>query len=1235
MVAFDNSARKVPLQHMLKLVQTAAGNPPNPPKLDKNQIQLYSYFVPGLLADVYSIKAEQRITAQNGDWGEEHYHVYNRLRDPNNTPDRTKFQASPNIEPQEFEVIAPQFNIDTKLINSYYPPDGHQDECRILPHICLSDPHLPWERRADVLDEQLQDQDKIMGADGKPVVDSKGPMRNAIPWVALMVFDHEDLPPLTEADAGSLGPTPNSPPVWLTAESLQKQAANGAFQMTVGNYLDIPQANRVNFEKGTQKERDAGEDPLLELKYPSDTSQPPPPMSQERMTAIFPKKKMFKKLFPDIAGLRYAAHVRNINTTGFPDAGIDQLGLYSIVISSRTGAYLQTKPVTQICHLVSVEHFKTTLQNLQGDDEGRIGLISLFSWTYTALPPNPVNFVDSITNVLKGRQMLRAPWETRKSLKKQAQAVTDDSNKVEALNALVQRFEAGYTLARWRAETGEETVAFNRGPLVPKKSPYTASSDPNAIAMGVAPVRDWPFSSNTSKEYQILDSSTGILDLSYSSAWQLGKTLAISDTSFSSALSRLRSWIQKWSQSKTRSEVNAVPSRKALISNMPSNFTAAVDLSAGEVADPRRIPPPVSRELAPGLDHPDIAPIFDQNIRLAVQQAGSAGDEIYNEFNKTGHNNTDWTVIHQWISEKLYLSDIPAHVLIPDPSFLPEESIRFFHIDDAWLDCLIDGALSVANHLERDDDKIRNEIKQIYNSYLRDPVGATTQQPQIPGYGFILRSQIVKVMPDLKITAVWQPVTNDNRHPVCRYTRPDDHTILCLLDRPPEELKWIELAQPPHQQRFAFGFSLAPSFVTDKNGFSIARPDKQTGQNAWQFEFKLREMYTDGTQPNPDADGVKKWATMDAKHQPLPWEDVMTSWLPDHNARVINFAVMAPAVNDLVRNGTTQGPGNTAKSYEDFVGNSAELAMELNDPSYFFRILPDPGTKNSQGPFPPRNRQLWCPKVLPPADTTIVPVPASPPDSKPIGPSILPPKGQDQPSTLHHIRNDAPDKANNVIFKDTPAVPANPSQPLGTSQPTTCFNVQIYADYKGPPTIHTDDNAFDKNNYLATQNVYLYDLIFSVRKLPTKAKADYRLREIIINLPRDNIAAPAEPLINSGSPTPRARVLSNQRFVPFLNWTKEYLQVRLVPRSAEDHPVIVINDRRTKEVSFRLEEVDIMPIRTKVWVPIHGGPREQLGVCKVMVYERYETPAGVVSAAPAPTNVFLVKRDVTDELKYA
>lgn len=50
----------------------------------------------------------------------------------------------PAVLRQKFQVQAPQFSIDPKLVNTFYPPAGHQDEGRILPHIVFNDPHVPW-----------------------------------------------------------------------------------------------------------------------------------------------------------------------------------------------------------------------------------------------------------------------------------------------------------------------------------------------------------------------------------------------------------------------------------------------------------------------------------------------------------------------------------------------------------------------------------------------------------------------------------------------------------------------------------------------------------------------------------------------------------------------------------------------------------------------------------------------------------------------------------------------------------------------------------------------------------------------------------------------------------------------------------------------------------------------------------------------------------------------------------
>jgi len=54
----------------------------------------------------------------------------------------------------------------------------------------------------------------------------------------------------------------------------------------------------------------------------------------------------------------------------------------------------------------------------------------------------------------------------------------------------------------------------------------------------------------------------------------------------------------------------------------------------------------------------------------------------------------------QDLEDKLFdmrrLRRVPFQYLVPDPSLLPPESVRFFHVDRSWVDRLIDGAVSAA-----------------------------------------------------------------------------------------------------------------------------------------------------------------------------------------------------------------------------------------------------------------------------------------------------------------------------------------------------------------------------------------------------------------------------------------------------------------------------------------------------------------------------------------------------------
>lgn len=121
----------------------------------------------------------------------------------------------------------------------------------------------------------------------------------------------------------------------------------------------------------------------------------------------------------------------------------------------------------------------------------------------------------------------------------------------------------------------------------------------------------------------------------------------------------------------------------------------------------------------------------------------AAGDERPYSYHSVP-TNTDYATIREWVINKLHLANIPAHYPIPDPSYLLQETIRFFHVDDNWTDNMICGVLSLANH-DTDDpakDFCRSALKVRLNEYLATPLKGLEYCQQMPIYGFFLRNQL-------------------------------------------------------------------------------------------------------------------------------------------------------------------------------------------------------------------------------------------------------------------------------------------------------------------------------------------------------------------------------------------------------------------------------------------------------------------------------------------------------------
>lgn len=278
-----------------------------------------------------------------------------------------------------------------------------------------------------------------------------------------------------------------------------------------------------------------------------------------------------------------------------------------------------------------------------------------------------------------------------------------------------------------------------------------------------------------------------------------------------------------------------------------------------------------------------------------------------------------------------------AHHLFPEPSYIkgepvtaaqtapnlpniPPEALRFFYIDHAWLDAFIDGALSCANHIDPQHDVTRLYIKDVYNFYLRSDIHPLEgKTPPIPRYGFVLRSSVVKALPDLKTTvncrkfdevkSVW---VEDERDPVVRLTRMDASTILCLLDCLPEEILAITIAQPPHQQRFKMGSGIAVEELPD-------------GTLNGTTDFVVRRLYT----KNAPSDG--RWPMLDQSVS----QSLDQSGFYNANTRCIDPEAIATNITDFFN---TKYPND----YADDFSNSAMLGLLLNDPSCRYNQLNSP-----------------------------------------------------------------------------------------------------------------------------------------------------------------------------------------------------------------------------------------------------------------------------------------------------
>ncbi|MGA2501505.1 MAG: hypothetical protein ABSH20_27510, partial [Tepidisphaeraceae bacterium] len=315
-------------------------------------------------------------------------------------------------------------------------------------------------------------------------------------------------------------PKPNTvPPPWLALLTLYpSDLLNGSApipiqQGTVGGFLTAKQGVIVPAIQSSSLTPEQLAEPLMYIELPQAT---------------------FLGIAPTLLDLPYLAHARQVNTDGKEILGLDEDGYFSVLVGNRLPmASTGTDNVLNTAMVVSLEGLQA---NLPVDGTPTpvtpgtvVRMAVLSSWTFTCTPAT-ADFAAIMQHLNVDLMALPSPPLG-------AQPTPAQTVAAEALGW-------GYVPLENNTRSGEQTTSWYRSPCVPIGS----SLDPNgpyeysdqAVRYDSGPAVGQP--------------GTGLFDLSYAAAWQIGRLIALSDGTFAKAL---MDWRRTLAQSQNQQQGHA------------------------------------------------------------------------------------------------------------------------------------------------------------------------------------------------------------------------------------------------------------------------------------------------------------------------------------------------------------------------------------------------------------------------------------------------------------------------------------------------------------------------------------------------------------------------------------------------------------------------------------------------------------------------------------------------------
>jgi hypothetical protein len=437
---------------------------------------------------------------------------------------------------------------------------------------------------------------------------------------------------------------------------------------------------------------------------------------------------LFRQICPTRKELPLLAHIRHVNVDDKVPLEMVANGEFSVLVANRfppLGA--------NTVYLVSLEGWRDLLDTPATTTQpaSRVRLVTLGNWNFV----NDPNGHDTFGGLMQ-------------QLKKNATVFGIALPATSGHEYVDKALKSGYVPLDYKPVDSTPTFAFYRGPLAPQaRKRLTQTVFERADAA------------------MIVDPGAGLLDVSYASAWELGRLSALSSPAF---VKGLRLFVE----------------RRQNAAEFAQEIADFLELHRSSFTDP----------------------IADDKAREQVKIA----DDLV-----------------QWVARLVLLYPVPFHYLVPHQSLLPSESVRFFHLDDNWVDALIDGAFSIAVRNVKDQRKgLRTDMqatlsKIVYQHRLRLQGKNPQWQPEesymsIPKSGFLLRSRIVTGWPGVEVTAKTSAKQDATLPAILRFDQIADGVLFCLARGLIEEVTFRE-----PREGLTFGVGSDGKLTSKKTGKTL------------------------------------------------------------------------------------------------------------------------------------------------------------------------------------------------------------------------------------------------------------------------------------------------------------------------------------------------------------------------------------------------------------------------------